>query len=218
MSPIRLLTAALLLALVPTAGAQTSGTPSKKLYCWNEGGRKVCGDALPASAVDSARTEINAKSGMATNRLDRALTPGERAAAEAAGRAEREAALAAEAEQRRFMAMVESFQTEDELRRAFGSRVSLSQDSIKTAQMGIAGLRDSLVETLRRASQAELDNRPVAKKLVDDIRTQHAQLIRQQATLARLQRDALDIRAQLEEAVARYRELKAPAGPATPTG
>lgn len=217
MPPIRLLTATLLLALAPMAGAQTSGTPAKKLYCWNEGGRKVCGDALPASAVDSARTEINAKSGMATSRLDRALTPEERAAAEAAGRAEREAALVAEAEKRRFMAMVESFQTEEELRRAFGSRVALSQDSIKTAQMGIAGLRDSLVETLRRAGQAELDNRPVPKKLVDDIRSQHVQLIRQQATLARLHRDSLDIRAQLEEAVVRYRELKAPAG-ASPAG
>jgi hypothetical protein len=216
MSAIRLLTATLLLGLAPMAAAQSSASPAKKLYCWNEGGRKVCGDALPASAVDSARTEINARSGMATGRLERALTPEERAAAEAAGRAEREAALAAEAEKRRFMAMVESFQTEDELRRAFGSRVALSQDSIKTAQMGIAGLRDSLVETLRRASQAELENRPVPRKLAEDIRSQHAQLLRQQASLARLQRDALDIRAQLEEAVARYRELKAPT--AAPAG
>ena len=32
----------------------------KKLYCWNENGKKVCGDALPAEASDSARTEISA--------------------------------------------------------------------------------------------------------------------------------------------------------------
>ena len=25
-----------------------AGAGKKKLYCWNEGGRKVCGDALPA--------------------------------------------------------------------------------------------------------------------------------------------------------------------------
>ena len=45
-------------------GAQAGKEPKekKKLYCWNEGGRKVCGDALPANAVDSARTEISAKS------------------------------------------------------------------------------------------------------------------------------------------------------------
>lgn len=211
MSRPRLLTAALLLALAPLASAQNTAAPAKKLYCWNEGGRKVCGDALPASAVDSARTEINARSGMATKRLDRALTADERAAAEAAGRVEREAALAAEAEKRRFMAMVESFQTEEELRRAFESRISLSQDSIKTARMGIGGLRISLVDMLRRASQSELDKRPVPQKLAGDIRHQHAQLIRQQAALVRMQRDAQDIRAQLDEALTRYRDLKSPA-------
>ena len=85
MTKIHLLTGALLLALAPLALAQTPGAPAKKLYCWNENGRKVCGDALPANAVDSARTEISAKSGLATGRVDRALSAEERAAAAAAG-------------------------------------------------------------------------------------------------------------------------------------
>lgn len=222
MSRIALPAAALLLVLAPIASAQTStAAPAKKLYCWNEGGRKVCGDALPASAVDAARTEIDSRSGMATSRLDRALTPAERAAAEAAARIEQAEAAAAEAEKRRFMAMVDAFQSEDELRRAFQNRIELSQGSIKTAEMGIAGLRASLVDMLRRAGQAELDSRPVPKKLAGDIRAQHAQLMQQQAALARLRRDAQDIRVQLDEAVIRYRDLKAPpavAMPATPAG
>lgn len=210
MPRIALPAAVLLLALAPIASAQISAAPAKKLYCWNEGGRKVCGDALPANAVDSARTEIDARSGLPTGRLDRALTPAERAEAEAAERAEQAAVAAAAAEKRRLMAMVEAFQTEDDLRRAFQNRIELSQDSIKTAEMGITGLRASLVDMLRRAGQAELASRPVPKKLAGDIRAQHAQLIRQQATLARLRRDAQDIRAQLDEAVTRYREIKAP--------
>src|SRR3546814_13702683 len=52
----------------------------KKIYCWNDGDRKVCGDALPASAVDNARTEFSA-SGIATKRLDLAPPVPERAAA-----------------------------------------------------------------------------------------------------------------------------------------
>ena len=37
------------------AAAKPGETPSeKKIYCWNEGGRKVCGDALPAPAANSA--------------------------------------------------------------------------------------------------------------------------------------------------------------------
>lgn len=210
MSRIRPLTAALLLAMAPLALAQKTEAPAKKVYCWNEGGRKVCGDALPATAVDSARTEINASSGMATARIDRALTPAERAAAEAAARDEQAAQAAADAEMRRFMAMVHSFDTEDALRRAFDNRIALNRDSIKTAQMGITGVRAMLVDLLRRAGEAELAQRPVPKKLADDIRSQHAQLIQQQATLARLQRNGAAIRAQLDEAVTRYRELSRP--------
>lgn len=202
----RVLTAALLLILAPIASAQPA--PAKKLYCWNEGGRKVCGDALPANAVDAARTEINARSGMATARIDRALTPAERAEAEAAARSEQEARVAAEAEMRRIMAMVQSFEDEGALRRAFENRIALNRDSIKTAQMGIAGVREVLVGLLRRASEAELAQKPVPKPLADDIREQHAQLRRQQVVLGRHLSDGQAIRAQLDEAVLRYRELR----------
>jgi hypothetical protein len=214
------LTAFALLGLATALHAADS--PSKKLYCWNEGGRKVCGDALPASAVDAARTEINSKSGMATAAMGRALTPEERAAAAMQAKAEADAAAASAAEQRRLMAMVETFQTEDDLRRAFDARVSLNRDAVQTARMGIDGLRQSLVSLLRRAGEAELGSKPVAKKLAADIRAQHSQLLAQQAALATLQRESATIQSQLQDAVTRYRELKpqpaAIAPLATPAG
>ena len=44
------------MAVLGTGIAWAQTPPSeKKIYCWNEGGRKVCGDALPASAANSAR-------------------------------------------------------------------------------------------------------------------------------------------------------------------
>lgn len=215
-----LIAVALCLALAPVVQAQQAA-PAKKLYCWDEAGRRVCGDALPASAVGNARVEINARSGMPTARIDRALTPEERLAAEARAREEQKANEAAEAEKRRWMAMVETFQSEADLRRAFDNRVQLSQGSIDTARMGIDGLRDSLVGLLRRAGQLELEGKPVPKTLATEVQTQHVQLRRQQALLARLQHDAAEIRTQLDEAVTRYREVKAPAAPLgtlVPTG
>lgn len=208
-----------LLGLTATLHAQDA----KKLYCWNEGGRKICGDALPSSAVDAARTEINAKNGIPVARVDRALTPEEQAAAAAQAKAEADRAAAAEAEQRRLMAMVTTFQTEDDLRRAFQARVDLNRDAMKTARMGIDGIRQSLVALLKRAGEAELNRRPVPKKLASDIRMQHGQLLAQQNALATLQRESMTIQAQLQEAVTRYRELKpqsgaTPAATATPTG
>lgn len=209
-----LLALALIGAAAPLHAQEAAAT--KKLYCWNEGGRKVCGDALPASAVDSARTEINAKSGMPTATFPRALTPDEKAAADAEAQAQADAAAAADAAHRRLMAMVTTFATEADLRRSFDNRVVLNRDAIKTARMGIDGLRDGLVSRLRRAGEAEINRRPVPKKIADDIQSHHRQLLAQQAALAALQRESATIRAQMEEAVTRYREMKpqpgAPAG------
>lgn len=203
-----LLTIALLAATwLPAAHAEQAAT--KKLYCWNDRGNKVCGDALPSSAVDSARTEINSRSGMATKQLARALTSEERTAAAAQAKTAQEAADVAEAEHRRFMAMVTTFATEDDLRHAFESRVELSRDSIRTAEMGVSGLREGLVSLLKRAGEAELGGHPVPKKTAAEVLNQHGQLVHQQALLVQLRRDADNLRSQLDEAVTRYRELKA---------
>lgn len=203
-------TAAALVALAGPAAAQKSDGAGKKLYCWNENGRKVCGDALPANAVDSARTEISARSGLATGRVDRALTDEERAAAAAQAEVERQAALAAEAQQRRELAMVESYASEAELRRAYEHRLSLSEGTLQASRMAVTGLRQSLLSLLRRAGEAELMGRPVAKPLDESIRTQHAELLRQQRLLADHQREAAALEGEFADTLARYRALKQP--------
>ena len=46
---------AVALAGAGSAAAQTAPPAQKKIYCWDEGGRRVCGDALPASrAIEPA--------------------------------------------------------------------------------------------------------------------------------------------------------------------
>ena len=55
------LTALAVLGLATSLHAQDAA--KKKLYCWDDHGHKVCGDALPSNAVDAARTEFSAKSG-----------------------------------------------------------------------------------------------------------------------------------------------------------
>ena len=82
----RILIAAVAFGVAALAGsgglrAQAKAGTEKKIYCWNEGGRKVCGDALPAEAANSARTEISARSGLRTGQVSRALSDDERSAA-----------------------------------------------------------------------------------------------------------------------------------------
>jgi hypothetical protein len=209
------LAAGLLMALAAApVAAQQAG---KKLYCWNENGRKVCGDALPASAADSARTEISARSGLKTGQVARALTDAERATAAQQAEAERQAAIAEEARQRREHAMVESYTTEEELMRAFEHRITLLDETVKASSLGVTGLRQSLVSLLQRASEAELAGKPVPAPLAASIQTQHQQLLRQQAALVRQRGERAAIDGELASALKRYRELKVPAT-TPPTG
>ncbi|GAB3387005.1 hypothetical protein GCM10027432_21660 [Lysobacter fragariae] len=200
--------------------AMTAATPTvaqekgKKLYCWNEGGRKVCGDALPANAADAARTEISAKSGLATATVSRALTPEERAAAAQQAKTAEQEQLAIAAQRMREHAMAESYNTEDDLRRAFGERIALLDDSIRASQLSIGGLRQSLLSLLRQAGEAELARKPVSAAIAGNIQKQHAELMRQQAMLVTHRQNRSEIDVELEHALQTYRELKAPKGPA----
>lgn len=182
----------------------------KKLYCWNENGRKVCGDALPAHAVDNARTEINAKSGLATGQVARALTAEERAAAEVQAKADEEARLAAEAQARRDRAMAESYATEEDLRRAFGERQAVADETVKASRLGVEGRRQSLVVLLRRAGENELSGKPVPKNLQDNVRIQHDQLLHQQALLKQQLAERELIDEDLAAALERYHAMKKP--------
>ena len=194
------------LLLVPAlASAQRDG--ERRLYCWEEGGRKICGDALPASAVDAARTEISAATGAVRSRVGRALTDDERAEAEAEARRVAEQAEAEAAARRRDVAMVESYVTEADLERAYDNRIILIDESIKTSRMGVANLRMSLLTQLRQAAEAELHERPVGAPLLQNITRQHADLMRQQQILEQQLREREELDASLQEARERYRSL-----------
>ena len=206
--PIRLVAGLLLASVASAATAQRAPAADRKVYCWNEGGRRVCGDVLPASAVDAERTEISARSGMTTARVSRALTAEERGAAEAAAQQARLDAEVQAALRRSGLAMVESYATEADLRRAYGERIVLVDEALKTSRMGVDNLRGSLLALLRQAGERELQGQAVAKPLVDTIRSHRADLERQQAILEQQRSEQAALDGDLQAALIRYRELK----------
>ena len=107
---------------------------------------RVGGDALPATEVDRARTEISAKSGLATGQVERALAAEELAARRRPGRGPNGRRRP---RPRRPRAAItpwsRSYATEDELRRAFEERILLLEEAVKSSQLGIGGLRRSLM-------------------------------------------------------------------------
>ena len=106
--------------------------------------------------------------------------------------------------------------TEADLRRAYGERTELLDETLKASTLGLSNLRLSLLSLLRQAGDKELAGEPVPRRLADTIRSQHDELLRQQQMLAVQQKDRAALDAELNDAVARYRALKAPAGEATP--
>ena len=208
-----------LLALAAT-GAQAQ---KKKLYCWDENGKKVCGDALPAEAAGSQRAEYT-NAGRRTGEVARALTNEERAAAATAERAAAQQAELDAARMRREMAMVESYATEADLRKAFQERIDLLDETLKASGLGVVGLRQSLVGLLRQAGEIELAGKPVPPVARDNIANQHAELRRRERLYAQQQADRAKLDTELAAVLARYREIKSgqsasgesAAAPATP--
>lgn len=198
------------------AGAQQRGAaPAKKVYCWEERGTKVCGDALPADAANAARTEFSTRSGLATRRVARALTDAERAAAADAAESNRLQAELEAAQLRRDLAMVESYATEADLRRAYGDRIALLDATVKASQLGVRNLRLSLLSLLRQAGDRELAGEPVPPALGRTIVRQHDEFRNQQRILGDQRRDRAALDVDLADALQRYRALKNPTGAAT---
>jgi hypothetical protein len=223
---VRKLLSFAVMSAVLAAGLAGAQEKPKKLYRWvDKDGKVQFSDALPPEAVDQARTEINAQSGLATAQVDRALTAEERAAKEKAdaetARAEKDAEQARMTEE----AMIASFQTEDDLKRSFQVRIELMQQTLDAIEAGIGSQRASLTGLLAQASEAELAGKAIAPKQVATIRELHSEMIKQQQMLVLKQGELLDLDKELVRLIERFRELKAPrsetpapAGAEAPTG
>lgn len=207
MPKISLLVLALCASLPPLALAQDAA-PVKKLYCWNENGQRVCSDALPADAVNRARDEISAKSGMRTGTVERALTEEEKAQAESDAQQRKvdEAALATR--RRTDQAMLASYQSEAELGRVFAERTSIVDNSIRTARYNVVSLREGLVSLLQTAGDRELAGKPVTPDMAANIAQRHRELVRQQHLQASFEKQRVELDAEIADIIQRYRQMK----------
>nr|WP_295375146.1 hypothetical protein [Pseudoxanthomonas sp.] len=199
------------LMVVAMAGAQEKKAATKKLYCWNENGQRVCSDALPAEAVTRAREEINAASGLRTAEVDRALTEEERAQAEAAKLQAQLDEAAQETRRRTEQAMLLSYRSEEELRRVFNERIAIVDNNIRTARYNVVSLRDGLVTLLQTAGDRELAGQAVAAEATASIRSRHADLMRQRQLQTSFERQRAELDVEISDILLRYRQMKGPA-------
>jgi hypothetical protein len=197
------------------AGAQkkSAAAPAgKKLYRWvDKQGNIHYDDALPPEAVDQARQEISAKTGNTTSTVARALTPEEQAQQAAAAHQAEIAAASAEAQARNEHAMLTSYGTEADLRRAYGDRLELLKSTLESTDVGLQNLHSSLADLLTDAAEAELAHKPINAKRAGEIREMHAEMLRQQTFQANRKAELMSLDAEFQRMLTRYRELQAAA-------
>jgi hemoglobin-like flavoprotein len=163
--------------------------PAQKLYRWVDAeGNVRYTDSLPPEAVDQARRELSKASGNTTADISRAMTGEERARIQA--EVERNAAAAAEAQTRaqRDSVLINAYATEAELTRAFGDRLSMLQESIRAAQIGIESQQYVLASLLNDAADRELAGERVPPTVLEAVREAYRQ--EQQLRDVQLRREA----------------------------
>lgn len=208
MHTIHRVTAFAILTASLATSALAQNKVEKKLYCWNEGGRKVCGDALPATAINSARTEISSKTGLPSAEVGRAPTPEEQVAQREQAKLDQLAADANAARARADIALADSYDSEQALRRAYQIRYDLIDEALKTSLMGLTNQRHGMVRLLQAASDLELKGKPVDKQLAENIRKQRHAFVDAQTIYRQQQADRQKLDEQLIEALARWRHAR----------
>jgi hypothetical protein len=206
------LLAVALVAVIASGAA--FGQAKGKLYRWvDKDGKVHYDDALPPEAVNQARTEFNTKSGQQTAQVGRALTEAELAQqAQAAAEA---AAAAAKAEEQKHQeeVMLATYSNENDLRRAYGERITLLKTTVESTEVSIQNVRENLAMMLQQASDAELGGRKVTAERLKSIQELHAEHLRQQQFLSNRRIELDSLNGEFARVLARYRELKNPAQP-----
>ena len=212
-----LLSLAIAASLIASGLAAAQSKDASKLYRWVDKQGKVHFDqALPPEAVEQARTEFSTKSGRTLGTVDRALTPEERAAEAAAAQAAVDAAAVANEQKRQEDVMMASYETENDLRRAYGERIGLLQMTVESTEVSIKSLRENLTTLLSQASDTELDGRRVLDDRSKTIRELHVEKMKQQGLQAARRADLTALNAEFARMLSRYRQLRdAATAPAT---
>lgn len=186
----------------------------RKLYRWTDkDGNVHYTDTLPAEAAKDKQEELNSQ-GMTVKTTERVRTAEEQAAWEAEQAELEKVRLVAEQKAKMDSVLVSSYPAESDLQRAYRERFDLIEQSLESARIGIRSQEMSLAELLDHAADLERNGKPVPVQIRDSITRARSQVADQRAYLTRRETERTALRAEFDELLARYRELKGITPPA----
>jgi hypothetical protein len=113
--------------------------------------------------------------------------------------------------------MLASYLTEDDLKRAYGERISLLKQTLESTDVSLLSLRSSLAMQLTDASESELANKKVDDKRLAKIRELHNELLKQRQFQANRHLELMSLDAEFARMLERYRARRSEEAAAIPT-
>ena len=206
MKPKTIIFAALLLAASVPALAQSS---VKLRYRWHDArGQMYYSDSLSNEAIQNGY-DLVSDQGLVVQRVPRALTPGERAAANKLAEQKAAAQRQVESQAREDQQLLNAYPDEAAYVRSQRDKLSSIDQQVGTTRSNVHTQERALTDLLTRAGDLERAKQPVPKNLRDRIAAQRAVVANQRALLDRLQKShALAVEKNTAD-LARYRQLQA---------
>jgi hypothetical protein len=208
--PALFLTRTLLATAVVLALGSTS-VDAQKLYRWVDRDGKVhYSDSVPPEAVEQERETLN-KQGMTVDRVERAMTPEERAEREAElAELDRERQAKDERDKQDAI-LLGAYASEADLDRSFKERFDLVEQSLESARIGIRSQQKSLADMLAHAAELERNGKATGPQIATSVMGARKQVGQQREFLHKREAERTALQQEFETTKARYRALKNPA-------
>lgn len=196
-------TVVLLVSFLPISNVAFA---EKKIVKWtDEHGVVHFGNAQPASQSKLGAQTLNAQGVVTSTKVDQASAA---SAAEALKKQELEKAAAAKlaAEDQR---MLDSYASEDDLKRNYTQSVELLDQQVIATQADIENRQKGLNKLIATAGESERAGKPVPEQIQMMIANERAQIESQRAYIKQKEEDKKLAKTRYETELARYREVLA---------
>jgi hypothetical protein len=196
------------LAAVMTVPAEAAG-PAKKFKCWtNADGVRECGETVPPEFAQEGHEVLN-KKGDVVSEKDRAKTPEELEEAARLAALEKEKKEKEKEAKRQDAILLETFTKVEDIERVRDDQVQALEATIKVTKARNDKIKGDLDKRVASAAAEERAGKTPNEALLKDIESLKRQMANNDAFVEKKLKEQDEIRADYDQRIARFKELKA---------
>jgi hypothetical protein len=197
-----------ILTLVAASLMLVSQGAFAKIYkCTDTKGKVYYSQSYDPKLCGGGGSQLNDQ-GLPVKTLQRQKTPEEIAAEREKAKRDADAKVIADAQAQQDRALMMSYTSEEDLKRARDQELEVVQASANTTKMSLASQEKALAEILAHAATFERAKKPVPQVTADQLKIVRQQIETTNRQLLERQADYKRVEASFQAKFARYRELK----------